>query len=338
MTSGTPAESELARLLERGPLAGAWFLHGDALRLKEEAAVRIAEAAIDPATRDFNFDRFHADATSAEDLAAVLAMPPMMAERRVVAVHEAQSLVPTARKVLQAAVENPPPDLVLVVTATIPDRSKAAFYRILRQKARSLEWKAPREAEIPGWLLARARSRHGFELTREAAQAIAAGVGDDLSLLDAELAKLAALGEDRVDAPRVRELVPSTRRIDRWAWLDRVAGREYDLALRELDDLLTSDRGVALVAAMVEQHLFVGVGVQGGASLVRSALADAGRGYLSWKARIYARQARRWTADGIREALRLLHRADRQLKSGGSDRAVLLELLLALRQVEARAA
>lgn len=332
------AESELGRLLERGPLDGVWFLHGDALRLKEEAASRIVDAALDPATRDFNFDRFHADATSAEDLAAVLAMPPMMAERRVVAVHEVQSLVPTARKVLQAVVERPPPDLVLVVTATIPDRSKAAFYRALRAKARSLEWKTPREAEIPGWLMSRARGRHGFELTRAAAQAMAAGVGDDLSLLDAELEKLAALGRPRVDADRVRELVPSTRRVDRWAWLDSVAGREYGRALGELDGLLTSDDGVALVAAMVEQHLFVGIAVQGGASLVRRALAEAGRGYLSWKADTYARQARRWTAAGIRSALGLLHRADRQLKSGGSDRAVLLELLLALRQVEARAA
>lgn len=332
------AESELARLLERGPLAGAWFLYGDALRLKEEAAARIVDAALDPATRDFNFDRFHADGTSAEELAAALATPPMMAEHRVVSVREAQSLIPTARKVLQAAVESPPPDLVLVVTATIPQGSKAAFYRVLRANARSLEWSAPREAEIPGWLLARARAHHGFELTREAAQAIAAGLGDDLSLLDAELEKLAALGEERLGAERVRELLPSTRRIDRWAWLDGVAAREYDRALGELDDLLTSDRGVALVAAMVEQHLFVGIAVQGGAGLVRRTLSETGRGYLSWKAGVYARQARRWTAPEVRNALRLLHRADRQLKSGGSDRAVLLELLLALRQVESRAA
>lgn len=331
------AESELARLLERGPLDGAWFLYGDALRLKEEAADRIVEAALDPATRDFNLDRFHGDATSAEDLAAVLAMPPMMASRRVVVVREAQSLVPSARQVLQETVESPPPDLVLVVTATIPQGSRAAFYKALRAKARSLEWKTPREAEIPGWLMGRARERHGFELTREAAQAMAVGVGDDLSVLDAELAKLAGLGESRVGVGRVRELVPSTRRIDRWAWLDRVAERDYERAARELDRLLTSDGGVGLVAAMVEQHLFVGIAVQGGEGLVRRALQESGRAYLTWKARIYARQARHWSAAGIRAALRLLHRADGQLKSGVADRAALLELLLALRQLAVRA-
>ncbi|MGH7540965.1 MAG: DNA polymerase III subunit delta [Gemmatimonadota bacterium] len=332
------ADSQLSRLLERGPVAGAWFLHGDALRLKEEAADRIARAALDPATRDFNFDRFHGDSTSAEELAAALAMPPMMADCRVVTVREAQALAPTARKALQEVVENLPSDLVLIVTVTIPRGSSAAFYKTLEAHARSLEWSAPRESEIPGWLMDRARSRHGFELTREAAQAIAAGVGEDLSLLDAELAKLANLGETRVDVERVRALVPSTRRIDRWAWLDRVADREYEAALRELDALLTSDRGVPLVAGLVEQHLFVGIAVQGGTNLVRRALSEAGRGYLSWKANTYARQARRWNAAEIRQALRLLLRADDHLKSGAADRAVLHELLLALRHAGTRAA
>lgn len=329
------AESNLAKLLGSGSLAGAYFLHGDAVRLRDEAARQLADAALDPSTRDFNLDRFHGEDAVPEELAAALAMPPMMAAIRVVTVSEAQRLSTAARKVILEAVERLPDDLMLLVSATIPKGSKAAFYRSLKSSCRCLEWRSPRPAELPGWLLERARQRHGFELTREAAQAIAAAVGDDLSVLDAELAKLAtAAAGAPLALKRIRELVPSTRRIDRWAWLDLVAGRKYDHALRTLDDVLTSERGVPLVSGLVEHHLLLGVAVHGGMDLVRRTLGDTGRGYLAWKAKTYASQARGWSADEIRDALRLLQRADRQLKSGGADRAVLEELLLSLEQLE----
>ena len=328
------AESNLAKLIGSGSFAGAYFLHGDAVRLRDEAARQLVDAALDPSTRDFNLDRFHGEDAVPEELAAALAMPPMMADLRVVTVSDAQRLSTTGRNVLLEVVERLPDDLMLLVSATIPKGSKAGFYRSLKANCRCLEWSTPPAAQLPGWLLERARERHGFELTREAAQAMATAVGDDLSILDAELAKLAttATGEP-LSLERIRALVPSTRRIDRWAWLDLVASRTYDRALRDLDDVLTSERGVPLVSGLIEHHLFLGIAVQGGIDLVRRALGETGRGYLGWKAKTYAAQARKWSANEVSDALRHLQRADRHLKSGGKDRAVLEELLLALAQL-----
>ncbi len=326
------ADAQLERALEKGAPSGGWFLYGDAARLRDEAALRVADAALDPATRDFNFDQFRSEDAAPEQLAAALASPPMMAERRVVCVRDAERLSASARKVVQSAVAALPADMVLIVTATIPKGSRAAFYRDLKKACRAIEWSTPRSAEIPGWIRARASRRWGIELSASAAQAIAGAVGDDLSRLDAELEKLASLGEGRLSAERVRDLVPRTRRIDRWTWLDLVASRRYAEALRELEDLLTSDRGVALVAGLVEHHLQLGIAVEGGAGAVRQALSESGRGYLAWKANTYAKQAKRWSGDEVDRALRRLHRADRLLKSGGRDDAVLTELLLALEQ------
>ena len=88
-----------------------------------------------------------------------------------------------------------------------------------------------------------------------------------------------------------------------------------------------------LVSGLIEHHLFLGIAVQGGIDLVRRALGETGRGYLGWKAKTYAAQARKWSANEVSDALRHLQRADRHLKSGGKDRAVLEELLLALAQL-----
>lgn len=333
------ADDRLGRILEGGDVDGAFFLHGDEPRLRGEAVRRILEAALDPSTRDFNLDVFHGGDVQPENLAAALAMPPMMAPRRAVVLHDAQDLTPTGRKVVEGCLEAFPPGLTFVISARVPDRSRAAFYRKLKDGAHSLEWKAPGEDEIPGWLMERA-PRHGFTLARDAAQALASAVGADLGRLESELAKLASAGEESVDRETVTRLVAVTSEVDRWAWLDRVAGREYGKALGELPALLASSResAVGLLIGMVDQHVYIGLALEGGTRLVSDTLGRAGKRYLKWKAKIYAGQARRWTAGELEEALELMRTADWRAKSGASDRGVLETLLLSLHALREEAA
>lgn len=336
-----PADAELERILEEGDLEGAFFLFGDAQRLRDQAARRLIDAAVDPDTRDFNLDRYRGGDVEPESLAAALSMPPMMADRRVVALFDAQDLTPTGRKAVTSALESLSGGLTFLVTASIPDRSKAAFWKELKKRARTLEWSAPDEQELPGWLMERARSTHGFELEARAAQSLAAAVGSDLSQLEAELEKLAsAAGGEVVGAEDVRSLVARVRAVDRWDWLDRVATRRYRSALADLDRLLAepSESAVGLLIGMVDQHLYLGLALEGGQGRVADALASAGKPYLKWKARIYARQAREWSRPELERALRLMRRADRHAKSGLSDRRVLEELLLSLRLLREEAA
>lgn len=335
-----PADDRLGRLIRRGTLTGGFFFTGDAARLRDEGMRRLIDAALDPSTRDFNHDLFRGTDLEMERLAAALAMPPLMAERRVVALTDAERLAAGARKAVLEALDRLPDDVLFIVSATIPDRSKAAFYRDLRKKCETLEWARPRAEEVPGWAIERARERYGFELPPAAAQALAATVGSDLSVLDAELAKLAvAAGDGALTPERARALLPARLpTVDRWEWLDGVAERDYERALRRLDGALAGDSAVGLVAAMVEQHIYIGLALEGGVDAVGRTLAEAGKPYLKWKARIYARQARGWTPDALARALRLMRRADRGLKTGGGDREVLQELLLALRLLARRAA
>ncbi len=336
-----PADDELDRLLERGEVEGAFFLYGDAGRLRSQAVDRLVDAAVDPATRDFNLDRFRGGEVEPEELASVLSTPPMMADRRAVVLTEAEDLTPTGRRAVEDALEDLPPGLTFVVAGRVPDGSKASFWKTLKGEARALAWSAPDEQEIPGWLLDRARERYGYELTPEAAQALAAAVGQDLSVLDAELDKLASAAEDgTVDLETVRSLVARVRSVDRWAWLDRVARRDYEGALEELDRLLAepSESAVGLLIGMVDQHLYLGLALEGGRGRVADGLAEAGKPYLKWKAKIYARQARGWSRPELERAMRLMRRADRQAKSGIGDRRVLEELLLSLRLLREEAA
>lgn len=327
------AEQRFERIVAGDSLGGAFFFHGDAGRLRDEAARRLADAALEPGTRDFNLDTYRGGEVSPDALAAALAMAPMMAPRRVVVLTEAERLTPTGCKVIENVLGRLPDDLTLIVTATIPDRSKKAFYRHLKEGAVSIEWSTPREAELPGWLIERAEGRYGVKLGADAAEALASAVGAELDVLDAELAKLAAVASDgSVDLSLVRDLVPNVRDVNRWAWFDIVGSRDYMKALGQLPRLLgaASESAVGLLNGLVEQHLFLGIAAEGGAGRVTETLGKVGKPYLRWKARAWASQARSWTPAEIDRALELLHDADRQAKTGHGDLAVLEGLLLRL--------
>ena len=326
------ADRRLDRILEQGDVTGAFFLHGEAARLRDDAARRIADAAADPATRDFNLDTFHGSDVTPEALASALAMPPVMAPRRVVLLFEANKLTRTGRTVVEEALEKLPGDVTFVVTATIPDRSKAAFYKKLKSAAVDLEWKAPRDGEIPGWLIERARDRFGRRLAPDAAEALADAVGAELGILDTELEKLVAAADGTIDRSLVEALVPNVREINRWQWVDDVAARRYSRARHQLSDLLSTpgESAVGLLIALVEQHLLVGVAVEGGAGQVGRTLDRMGKPYLKWKSRTIASAARDWSSPEIEAALLALNEADRRAKTGGSDREAMEELLLRL--------
>lgn len=335
------AEQRVRALVDRGQVEGIFFFHGDAERLRDEAARSLVEAAVDPATRDFNLDLYRGSEVSPEALASSLSMPPVMAPRRVVALYGAEKLTPKGCSVVESVLAKPPAELTFVVTATIPKGSKKAFYRNLLKGAVTLEWTAPRDSEIPGWLIERADERHGLTLESRAAEALAAAVGSDLGLLDAELAKLASAEPGgTVTAERIAELVPNVAPVNRWTWLDTVAERDYRSALSDLPTLLASPDGnaVGLINAMVDHHVWLGIGVEGGAELVERTLSEVGKPYLKFKARTYVRQARRWTGPEVEEALRILRRADGRSKTTGSgrDQAVLEELLLGLQALRRR--
>lgn len=326
------ADQRLERILEQGDVSGVFFFHGEAARLRDDAARRLAESAVEPSTRDFNLDVFRGSDVTPEALASALAMPPVMAPRRVILLFDADRLTPTGRKVVEDAVGKLPSDVTFVVAAKIPARSKAAFYRTLKSAGVDLEWKAPRDNEIPGWLIERARARYGVELEGDAAAALADAVGADLGVLEAELEKLTGASEGAVDLALVRALVPNTRDVNRWDWIDDVVSRRYAAARHRLADLLAtpSESAVGLLIALIEQHLLVGVAIEGGAGMVGRTLDEAGKSYLKWKARTIAGQARAWTVEEIDDALVALLDADRRAKTGATDREALDELLLRL--------
>lgn len=330
MARSTP--DQLRKALSGGKLGGVFFLYGDEEYLKEEMVAALVQAHLDPATRDFNFDQLRAGDVEPETLASIANTPPMMAEWRVVVVREAQALAASARS--RAPMEailarKKHPGLALILVATLPDRSKAAFYEKLKKEATSVEFTPLDSGDIPGWLAARAEEQ-GVKLDAQAARAMGAAKGTELGVLTQELAKLIDYVGDRKKITRadVEAIVGAVPRQNRWDWFDLVGAGNTAEARRAIPVLLEGgESGVGLVIGLGTHMLRVAIAVNGG----ERALGEALPPHQKFLAGRIARQARAWTVTGVAAALDDLLRADRLLKSTAlGDHAIIEELLLRL--------
>lgn len=321
---------QLDRTLRDRVAGGAFFFFGDEDYLREEAVAKVVAAYLDPATRDFNFDQLRGGDVTADDLASIVATPPMMAEHRVVVVRDAQGLSVKAREVVEAVAKSTDPGLILVLSAVIPGGSKAKFYDELKKHAVSVEYGQLSQDDAPGWVMETAREELGVEVDPEAARALVGGIGVDLGTLGSELRKLAAYAQDRkrVTLDDVRAVGGIIPRQDRWAWFDMISERRFRDALETLPILLESgENGVGLVIGMGGQLLKVALVCAGG----QQALERELKPFQKWMARRIVPVARKWTLPEVDQALAELLRTDRLLKSASlSDRQALEELLLRL--------
>lgn len=320
-------------------LGGVFYLHGGDEFLKQRAAKALVSRHLDPATRDFNYDLLRAAETDLETLASVIGTPPMMAEWRVVLVRDVQAFAssPKARKVLLDTAASPPPGLALILVGTVPQGSKAKFYKELAGAAQTKEFKPVSPDDAPGWLIEWARAQYEAEIEPAAATGLVAAAGNDLGILDREIAKLAevvAKGEPiRVaDVERAGTRLP---RQNRWEWFDLVGTKRFDEARQGLEVLLDQgESGVGLVIGLAGHLLRLGVLLAGGVNALQSSLPPHQR----WLAKRLQSQARQWTLAELDEALMGLRRADRLLKASSFGGDHLIEEWLLARIAASRRA
>jgi len=346
----TQSHEEVRRSLDRGEIKPVYYLHGPEEVLKSEIAAAIVERALDPSTRDFNFEQHLAPQLDPEALETSLHSLPMMAARRVVILRDIESLRAKARAILHRYLERPATDTVLILQQGPGEETSDPAFAASTLAVSCSPLSADQVVE---WLLARA-GRLGLSFEAGAAEHLAKATGHDLGTIHAELAKLSALPDQGpITVERVGQLVGVRRGETLYDWRDAVLGGQTAKAL-ELTDVVLGQTGVTPVRmATVIGSSLVGVSLarghydrgKRGPTLV-SELARRQRPYwlkdIAWsvEAGRWAGWAAAWAPSGISRAIESVLAADQALKNTrvSEDRSILLDLILQLDQVRREAA
>ena len=192
--------------LKTGKYAPVYYLMGEESYYIDKISDYIAEHALAPEERDFNQTiMFGSDVTAAQ-VADVARRYPMMAERQVVIVKEAQNLKQTDQ--LEKYFKNPSPQTVLVMchkNGTIDGR-KREYVKAIREAGILFESKKLRDRDLLPFIENYLKQRQ-VSIDPKSTQLIADSIGADLSRLTSELDKvvISLPQDDRRVTPQVVE-------------------------------------------------------------------------------------------------------------------------------------
>lgn len=165
----------------------------------------ISENALSEEERDFNQTVVFGTDTTAAKIADMARRFPMMAERQVIVVKEAQGVKQWER--LESYLENPLSTTVLVIchkNGTIDGRKK--IIALAQKNGVVFTSNKKREQDLPPFIETYLK-QHGAGIDHKAAQMIADHIGADLSRMTGELDKLrlALTGEEKIVTPELVE-------------------------------------------------------------------------------------------------------------------------------------
>ena len=196
---------EIVQQVRAGDFKPIYYLMGEEPYYIDLLSDYIVAQALTEDERDFNLTILYGPQTTGEEVINAAKRYPMMAERQVVVVREAQSL--PHKEVLAFYAQKPMPTTILVLchkNGTLDGRTNMA--KDIRKAGIVFESNKLYDRELPGFVSSYVK-RKGVEIAPDACLILCEHVGADLSRLAGELDKLiVAVGEGhRIDAQAIQD-------------------------------------------------------------------------------------------------------------------------------------
>jgi DNA polymerase-3 subunit delta len=332
------------------PDAVAYVFYGeDEPTLKERLAAFCAGLFADPSTADLNTTRLEGQTIQPGDIESAAGTLPFLAGARLVLV-ENLTESGSGRDLIEKLPELFPslPDsarLIFVETglqghpqdSPAEQKRKAARRSALKKLINAVEndprgkvmaFTAPRD--VRRWIADRA-AQHGAQIEPGAARVLAERIGDNLTLVNVELAKLATYtnGQRPITADDVERLTPYSPEASIFKMVDALAQRDGRVALNLFQRLIDEgDEPLRILGMIARQYrLLIQMReyLDGGRPAGSAAAALGVRDFVASK---LAGQARQYSLDQLERIYRHLLQVDLSIKTGKMEPKLALEAFI----------
>ncbi|MHB9029643.1 MAG: DNA polymerase III subunit delta [Candidatus Latescibacterota bacterium] len=299
-----------------------------------ERFAELVEEAVEPATRDFNYDVFSSEDFKKEAgvgrFADIIMTFPMMAARRVAVIRDFDGVHAETRKKIAAAVKNTPDTTLVIIESEKAALTPKPPERYFRQET----FKRVYENKLPEWIRGRF-SRKGKRATDSAIALLINNVGDVLRELDNEIEKVCiAMSEKQtVTEEDVGRIVGAFRRHTIYAFCNAVGTGDFPEAARILQYLMDSEKNketyyVSTLAAHLMKIAEYNTQVRAGIPR-DDAMKMVTESPFLWKLNRMEEQARNFgKPETVRRALEAITETDSALKKSAVDKELLVEFML----------
>jgi len=312
-----------------GPL---YLLHGNEPLLIDRAAGLISRSVTGGTGAGLNEQVFSGEDSDAREIAIAASAYPMLGDRRLVVVKDAEKIRDTGP--LVSYVADPSPTTTAVFISPKPD-FRQKFFQALKEKAFLLECRTPYDDRIGAWIESEVRDA-GKNISSDAVELLRLTAGRSLSEIGNELEKLYTFVGEKKDLSRddVAAVVGVSREFNIFD-LQRALGElDTPRALGIVYKML--DRGENMAGCIAQMtHYFGKLWLLAGGSAAGAPEAAALLGVKPFFVKEYLGAAGRYPPGKLEGCFIALRDADRKLKtSDGTPRQIMTLLMYRIAQIE----
>lgn len=244
-------------------------LFGEDLFLVQEVLKILKSQILSDEDAEFSFTRFDGSTVKADtdsknknrDLWIAVrqelsTMSMFGGDRRLVQVNQADSFISSFRPELEDYIQKPSLSGVLILQPkSFPGNTR--FYKLVDANGLIVDCRPVPADQITTWLIGWAEKKHRIRLVRPAAGMLIEKIGDDLGLLDQQLARLALIIPDgaALTPEIISNNVGNWRTQKVWDMLDAALNGKTDDALRLLNQLFASKEDPVGILAQISPTL-----------------------------------------------------------------------------------
>jgi DNA polymerase-3 subunit delta len=343
-----PQSDEILKQWRSGKFKPVLVLHGEEEFLRSELVHAAPEIIVpDASVRSFNADVLYGAETTMPEIITLARSYPMMAERRIVIVREAERVLrakpagaagkskkKSTEDPLLLYLDKPNPDTLLIFEMEKFGAKNQSPFKELVEKAQVVEFSELKEGEAGSWAVARAKSS-GRTLQSGAARMLVDNLGTSLRAIANELEKLALYcGENKTIAETDVEQIAGASRENNVFELTKAIGAAnkplaVTIALRMLDQASDQKQFMFVMLARFIEQLTIARELAAKGDNER-AIAEALelRGGAAYFAKEIIAQARRYSRARLDDALRAILEAEYQSRQKHASNELLMEMLL----------
>lgn len=334
----TELESQCRQIIndvKNGNFVPVYLLMGTEPYYPDLVCDEIIKYALTDSERDFNQTVFYGLDTDAGTVASECRSYPMMAERRLVVVKEAQSMKTLEDLATYAADPMESTVLVILMHGASADKRRA-LYKNVQKKGVVLVSDALRDYEMPQWITAFYKSR-GLDIEPAAAALLAEYAGTDMSRIMLETEKMQKNlpeGTVRVNAADIEKNVGISRQFSIFELTKALSYMKAEKALKIAAYIGNGPKFMLLLATAPLYTHFYRILKYEAALLKNPAMSKADRAKLlgvnPYFMEEYDVAARNYPIRRCMKVISLLEEYDFKGKGGGSGEASQGDLLMEL--------
>ncbi len=314
--------------IKNGKLSPCYFFHGEETFLAEEVTDAIIQKSFNATKDDFNLHIFYGKDAGATDILQAAMSFPMLAERKVVVLRDADQLKQASA--LEDYFKRPTDTTSFIAISAKPDMRKKPW-NSMKDYATMVEFKPLAEAEIAAWM-SEYLAKRKKQITEQALLLLSARLDTSLREINSQLDKLCTFVGDRpeINEEDVEAVVGISRQYNVFELCNAIGQKNLPLAVQIYQQMMRAGGEPVYMIVMLHRHFTILLGLR--------ELKDAGQSpsamssimmkeYKLFFQQSMFPQVQNYTVPQIHASFGALLEADTMIKSSGMKNDIIMTTL-----------